>query len=113
MSKKRQASTLFGLVMFLLASRFWKRYTEYRGAIFLFYWSAYGVGRFLLEYLRGNAPRHTPLGLALSQLVIIVVVYTAAVGCRVLLRTGRTRTTACPPAGAGPRARRWTCPPGT
>ena len=72
--------SLFGLLLFVLASRFWRKYRERRGATFVFYWFVYSAGRFVFEFMRGDVPRYTPLRLTLSQIVITIVVCALAAG---------------------------------
>lgn len=78
--------SLFGLVVFVAASWFWKRYREHGGATFVFYWFVYGAGRFVLEFMRGDVPRYTPFGLTLSQIVILIVVGASSGGWWFLFR---------------------------
>lgn len=65
---------LFGLLLFLL----------YRGALkgrlFLLYLMLYSVGRFFLEFLRGDAIRGFYLGLSVSQHIGILVFAVSGVG---------------------------------
>jgi phosphatidylglycerol:prolipoprotein diacylglycerol transferase len=78
--------SLLGLFNFVVASLVWRRFAACRGATFLFYWFIYGTGRFLLEFLRGDVPRYTPLELTMSQLVIILVLFAVCFGSWSLLR---------------------------
>jgi phosphatidylglycerol:prolipoprotein diacylglycerol transferase len=72
--------SLLGLACFVIASRFWKRYAAYRGATFVLFWLVYGAGRFFLEFLRGDVPRYTAVGLTLSQIVIVAVLCAVVAG---------------------------------
>ena len=73
--------SLSGLLTFVIASLFWRRHAGYRGATFLLYWLIYGISRFLLEFLRGDAPKYGLLRLTPSQMLIAAVVCAACVGC--------------------------------
>jgi phosphatidylglycerol:prolipoprotein diacylglycerol transferase len=73
-----------GLFGFVVASLFWRRYSESPGATFLFYWLMYGIGRFLLEFMRGDVPRYTPADLTLSQIVIVISLTVLLVAARLL-----------------------------
>lgn len=84
--------SLLGLLGLVLTTLFWKAFARYRGFTFLFYWLLYGVSRFLLEFLRGDAPRYTSLGLTLSQLVISGLVCALLVGSWIRLRAARDAT---------------------
>jgi phosphatidylglycerol:prolipoprotein diacylglycerol transferase len=74
--------SMLGLLLFVLSSLFWQKYAARRGATFLFYWLVYGACRFFLEFLRGDVPRYTVLGLTLSQFVILLVLGGVVVGYR-------------------------------
>ncbi len=78
---------------------FWLRHLDLGpGATFVFYVAAYGVFRFLVEFVRGNEVVWH--GLTRPQLVLAVTVPLVLVRVVVLLQ--RTRTGGEPPTEAGP-----------
>jgi phosphatidylglycerol:prolipoprotein diacylglycerol transferase len=80
--------SVLGLSLFVLATLFWKRFSNLRGATFLFYWFIYGASRFFLEFLRGDVPRYTVAELTLSQIVIVFVLAGIVAGFLRLYRFG-------------------------
>lgn len=78
--------SFFGLFNLVAASFFWGRFKKYPGTTFLFYWLVYGIGRFLLEFIRGDVPRYSGLRLSLSQIVILMVLCAVSAGSWMLFR---------------------------
>ena len=83
---------LLALFDFVIASLFWKRFARYSGATFMFFWFIYGIGRFLLEFLRGDVPKYTAFELTLSQIVILIIICAVLAGSWVLFRNHSRET---------------------
>ncbi len=82
---------LNGLLLFLLASRFYKKFRERPGATFCFYWLCYCTTRFALEYLRGDQSTQLFMDtLTVPQLMCLLTFVPAALGLRRALRREET-----------------------
>jgi phosphatidylglycerol:prolipoprotein diacylglycerol transferase len=79
---------LLGLVLLAVCFRLAQR-RRFRGQVLLVLTLGYGVGRFLLEYLRDDPERGEALGFSTSQLISLLLVPLAAVSYSVLSRRAR------------------------
>lgn len=66
--------SLLGFVLFPIAILFLKR-RKFTGQAFLLVAPFYAVGRFLLEFIRGDTDRGTVLGLSTSQFIGVVLIF--------------------------------------
>jgi phosphatidylglycerol:prolipoprotein diacylglycerol transferase len=66
-------SAAAGLLLFVAASRFWRRWRSRPGLTFAFYWFLYAAVRFCIEFLRGDVPRHVLSVLTLSQAICLLI----------------------------------------
>jgi phosphatidylglycerol:prolipoprotein diacylglycerol transferase len=81
--------SLNGLAVFLLASRFYRRFAARPGATFCFYWLCYCTARFALECFRGDQDAHLVFGvLTVPQVLCLMTVPLAGYGLRRSLRGG-------------------------
>lgn len=65
--------SLSGLIIFIIASRFWYRFKNKEGTTFAFYWMLYGSFRFMIEFFRADSERMSVLHLTLAQYICIFV----------------------------------------
>jgi len=66
--------SLAGLIIFILASRFWFHFRNRLGATFAFYWFLYGAFRFVIEFFRADSLRLSGLNLTMAQYFCIFIV---------------------------------------
>jgi phosphatidylglycerol---prolipoprotein diacylglyceryl transferase len=71
--------SLTGLVLFIVTSAFWKRFSQRTGATFCVYWVGYCVSRFLWEFLRGDQTQRLA-SLTVPQVMALVLVGPLLVG---------------------------------
>lgn len=71
-------ASLAGLILFTLASAFWKTNHRRTGLTFGFYWLLYCSFRFILEFFRGDVPRYGWFDLTVSQFICVGVITAAA-----------------------------------
>jgi phosphatidylglycerol:prolipoprotein diacylglycerol transferase len=69
-----------GLIVFIIASKFWRRRQDIPGLTLIFYWLLYCLLRFMLEYFRGEADRHTSFMLTVGQLVCLGIIILSVIG---------------------------------
>ncbi|HKU42235.1 MAG TPA: prolipoprotein diacylglyceryl transferase family protein [Polyangiales bacterium] len=79
---------LLGLLLAAAAFALLRR-QRFEGQILLAFASAYGVARFLLEYVRDDPERGNVVGFSTSQFISLLVVPAAAIGYSVLRRKAR------------------------
>ena len=81
-------ASFFGLVIFLITSRYWYSNRRQPGKTFTFYWLIYCLIRFGVEFFRGDMDRFTDLQLTLAQIIcLIVVLLTTGILVRVKFKT--------------------------
>jgi phosphatidylglycerol:prolipoprotein diacylglycerol transferase len=78
---------LLGLVLLAVLAALWRR-PRFRGALFLTLCAGYGLGRALIECVRGDEQRGVLLGLATSQFLGLGTALLAVVAALVLRRSG-------------------------
>ncbi len=71
--------SLNGVLLFVLASWYWKKLRNHPGATFWLFWLTYSPTRFVLEFLRGDQSQRIA-GLTVPQVMCAVILVPAALG---------------------------------
>jgi len=80
--------SLSALVVFIIVSKFWRRYQNTPGLTFIFYWLLYSLLRFMVEFFRGGTVHYSSLRLTIGQIACFVMIILSLIGLAYIKKIG-------------------------